>query len=103
MFKEFLGFLVAAGLCHHKVNHIILIVFMQFLSENGCSASNIANYIAGIRCQCIICDIDTTPYRHEQIQLFSKALKINRDLNPGSASLIDIQMLTDIIAVSNSL
>ena len=78
----------------------ILIMFMQFLSENRCSASNITNYMAGIGSQCIIYYIDTTPFRHEQIQLFFKALKINRPLNPRSTGLIDMQMLTDIIAVS---
>ena len=81
MFKEFLGFLVATGLCHHKVNHSILIMFMPYLSENGLFVSNIANYITGIKSQCIIYDIDISPFKHEQIQLFSKALKINRPLS----------------------
>ena len=44
-------------------------MFMQFLSENGSSASNIDNYMAGIRSQYIIYDIDTTPFRHDQIQV----------------------------------
>ena len=34
---------------------------------------NIANYMAGIRAQFIIHNLDTTPFRHEQIPLFSKA------------------------------
>ena len=53
---------------------------MQFLSENGLTAANIANYMAGIRAQFVIYNLDTTPFRHEQIQLFSKALKLDRPL-----------------------
>ena len=48
MFREFLGFLVAAGLCHHNVDLLVLIMFMQYISENGLSVANIANYMAGI-------------------------------------------------------
>ena len=74
MFKEFLGLLMATLLCHHKVDHFILIMFMQYLSENGCSASNIANYMARVRSQCIMYDIDTSPFRYEQIQLFYRSI-----------------------------
>ena len=82
MFADFLGFLVATGMCHHQVNHLLLIMFMQFLSENGLPGASISNYMTGIRAKCIIYDIDTTPFRHEQIQLFSKALIIDRPLQP---------------------
>ena len=68
MFTDFMALPVATGLCRHHVNHLVLIMFMQFLSENGLSAANITNYMAGIKSQCIIYDIDTSPFRHEQIQ-----------------------------------
>ena len=103
MSKDFLGFLVAAGLCQHEVDHLVLIMFMQYLSENGFSVANIANYMAEIRSQHIIHDIDTSPFRHDQIQFFSTALKNNRPLNPRSTTLIDIKMLNDIISVSKDL
>ena len=65
MFTDFLGFLVATDLYHHHVNKKLLIMFMQYLSENGLSAANIANSMAGIRTQCIINEIDATPFAHE--------------------------------------
>ena len=97
MFSDFLGFLVATGLCHHQVNHSLLLMFMQFLSENGLTAANIANYMAGIRAQFIIYNLDTNPFRHEQIQLFSKALKLDRPLQPKSTNIISTDLLQQIL------
>ena len=103
MFVDFLGFLVAAGTCHHKVNHLILIMFMQFLSENGLKPTNIANYMAAIRTKCILYDIPTTPFRHEQIQLFSKALKLDRPLQPQNSHIITTDLLHSILLVTQTL
>ena len=103
MFADFPGFMVATGICHHQVNHSILIMFMQFLSENGLTAANIANYMAGIRAQCIIYDIDTTPFKHEQIQLFAEALKLDRPLQPKHSNIISSEILTNILLVAQTL
>ena len=102
MFSDFLGFLVATGLCHHQVNHSVLLNFMQFLSEYGSTAPNMANYMAGIRAQFIIHNLDTTPFRHEQIQLFSKALKLDRPLQPKSTNIISTDLLKDILLLTQT-
>ena len=91
---------MAAGLCHHQVNHSVLLMFMQFLSETGHTAPNIANYMAGIRAQFIIHNLDTTPFRHEQIHLFSKALKLDRPLQPKSTTIISTDLLKDILLLT---
>ena len=65
MFRDFLGFLVAAGLSHLQVSHQTLLMFMEFLTTNGLSQSNIANYMAGIRAQCIIYGLQTAPFQHK--------------------------------------
>ena len=103
MFTDFLGFLVATGLCHHQVNHSVLLMFMQFLSETGHTAANIANYMAGIRAQFIIHNLDTTPFRHEQILLFSKALKLDRPLQPKSTAIISTDLLKQILLLTQKL
>ena len=103
MFADFLGFLVAAGTCHHKVNHLTLIMFMQFLSENGLKSTNIANYMAAIRTKYILYDIATAPFRHEQIQLFSKALKLDRPLQPKNSQSITTELLHNILLLTQTL
>ena len=100
MFTDFLGFLMATGLCHHQVSHSVLLMFMQFLSETGHTAPNIANYMTGIRAQFIIHNLDTIPFRHEQIQLFSKALKLDRPLQPKSTAIISTDLLKDILLLT---
>ena len=72
-------------------------------TENGLTAADIANYMPGIRAKCIIYDIDTTPFRHEQIQLFSKALKIDRPPQPKNTNIISIDQLNSILLVTQNL
>ena len=49
MFRDFLAFLLSAGLHFSQVTTIILLAFMEFLHKNGLSQTNISNYMAGIR------------------------------------------------------
>ena len=103
MFREFLGFLVAAGFHLGQVNHFVLLAFMEYLVLNQISPANISNYLAGIRAQCIVFNRDTAAFQHQQIQHFLKSLKINRPLHPKLHKHIDIQLLTSILQVADTL
>ena len=103
MFRDFLGFLVAAGFHLGQVNHVMLLAFMEYLVLNQISPANISNYLAGIRAQCIVFNLDTVAFQHQQIQYFLKSLKINRPLQPKLHKHIDIQLLTSIVQVADSL
>ena len=103
MFREFLGFLVAAGFHLGQVNHIVLLASMEYLVLNQITSANIYNYLAGIRAQCIVFNLDTAFFQHQQIQYFLKSLKINRPLQPKLHKHIDIQLLTSIIQVAGTL
>ena len=61
MFRDFLRFLVAAGLCHLQVSHPILLIFIEFMAQNGFLQSNIDNHMAGIRSQFIVYGLNKTP------------------------------------------
>ena len=67
MFRDFLGFLVAAGISLQQVTHQVLLAFMQFLLDNQCSHSNITNYLTGIRALFVVHGCNTTPFRHQSI------------------------------------
>ena len=103
MFREFLGFLVAAGFHLGQVNHIVLLAFMEYLVLNWITPANISNYLAGIRAQFIVFNLDTVAFQHQQIQYFLKSLKINRPLQPKLHKHIDIQLLTSILQVAGTL
>ena len=86
-----------------RVNHIVLLAFMEYLVLNQISPANISNYLAGIRAQFIVFNLDTTYFQHQQIQYFLRSLKINRPLQPKIHKHIDIQLLTDIIHITDTL
>ena len=103
MFKEFLGFLAAAGFHLTKVNHLVLLDFMEYIVQNKISPSGISNYLAGIRAQCIVFDLDTSYFQHQQIQYFFKSLKIKRPSQSRIHKTIDIQLITNLIHITNTL
>ena len=80
MFKEFLAFLVAAGLSLTQVNSPIILAFLEYLAENGLNSDNIVNYLTALRAMFITYSISTKPLRDEKIQLFIKALKLTNHL-----------------------
>ena len=104
MFRDFLDFLVAAGFQLGQVNHIVLLAFMEYLVLNQISPANISNYLAAIRAQCIVFNLNTACFQHQQIQYFLKSLKINRPLPPKIHKHIDTtQLLTSIIRITETL
>ena len=103
MFKDFMGFLVAAGMSIYQVTHHVILAFMQFLLDNDCSHSNIANYLTGIRAFFVVYGCDTHSFRHEQIQLFQKFITLNVQFQPKSNTIITIQQLYSIISVCDTL
>ena len=103
MLSKFLGFLVAAGFQLGQVNHIVLLAFMEYLVLNQVSPAGISKYLAGIRAQCIVFDLDTSYFQHHQIQYFLRSLKINRPLQPRIHTNIDIHLLTNLIHMTDTL
>ena len=97
MFKEFLAFLVAAGLSLTQVNTFTILAFLEYLAENGLNSDNIANYLAALRVMFITYSISTKPLRNQKIQLFIKALKINKPFTPINPTIITDDMLGKIL------
>ena len=102
MFKDFIVFLVAAGLPIFQVNHFYLLAFMEYLYQNKFSPANIHNYLAGIRAQLIVHNLDTSPFQHQQIQYFHKTIKINRPFQPKTHTYIDIDLLTSLVSLCDA-
>ena len=75
---------MVAGLPPSEVDIQFLLSFMEFLSQNGHSKSNIANYMAAVRTLHIVHGLPTQPFRDEIIHLYLKALKITAPFAPLS-------------------
>ena len=76
---------------------------MEYLLLNGLSPSNISNHLAAIRAFFIVNGLNTIPLRHDQIAMYHKSIKLNIPFTPKQTSLIDIQLLTNLIQASKSL
>ena len=100
MFQDFLGFLVASGLSLGQVNIYILLAFLQYLHSNALTATNICNYLAGIRAFFILHGLPTDIFQDHRIQMFVKSLKINRPLMIKSNPVFSTDMLTHIVLQS---
>ena len=99
-FRDFLAFLVVAGLWLPQVSTIDILAYMEYLHGNGMSPSNITNYVTGIRALYILYGPDTQPFRDQRIPLFIKALQINRPLKPTIVLSLDVELLQHIVDVS---
>ena len=88
MFRDFLSFLVVAGLSVYQVTVVTLLAFMESLVEQEFSVSNIVNYMAGIRSYFIIYGLNTSPFRDERLHLFQKSLKYTRKFVPKTTTII---------------
>ena len=103
MFRDFLAFLLSAGLHFSQVTTIILLAFMEFLHKNGLSQTNISNYMAGIRAMYILHGIDTSPFKDDRLSLFIKSLKINAPFTPKINSMVSIELLQKILITCEQL
>ena len=103
MWKDFLSFQVAAGLPDYQVNTEILLSFMEFLHLNNISTDHIANYIAALRAFHIVSALQTDSFQDKRIPLFLKALKMQTPLRIPVRSHVDVELLSSIIALCDSL
>ena len=103
MFKDFLLFLIPAELSLSQLDTLQLLFFMEFLCQNGLSPSNIANYLAAIRANFIICGLPIHFMQDDRIHLFLIAIKINRPLALENQSVFSDSMLQNIIEACSHL
>ena len=108
MFSDYLAFLVVSGLLPDQVDIHILLAFLEYLYQNNLTVSNIANHLTAIRALSVIYDLPTECFKHQKLQMFIKSknyqgLKINRPLTLKSQSVLDENMLNQIITIYHQL
>ena len=88
MFRDFLGFLMAAGLSVYQVTTLTLLALMEFLVQQDFAVSNIVNYTASIRFYFIIHGLDITLFRDDSLNLFQRSLKYKRKFAPRTTFVV---------------
>ena len=103
MFLDFLAFLVVAGLALPQVDIATLLTFMEYLQTNQTKVLTITNYISVLRSSFIRYGLPVTPFEDHKISMFVKALKINRPLSVEITPVFSVDVLLNIINISETL
>ena len=70
MYRDFLLFLVSAGLSPLHVNSLHLLMFLEYLHGNSISASNIENYFSAIKTVTAKYGLPVSHFSDQRIQMF---------------------------------
>ena len=89
MFKDFLGFVVAAELAVAQVNTLTLLAFLEYSHIHQFKHSSMVNYVTAIRIMLLVHGQSTQYSRNKRMLLFFKAIKINRPFHPKVVPLLD--------------
>ena len=103
MFKDFLAFLYLLAASVRQISVNTVLSFMEYLVQAGCSACNVTNYVTALRSISNIFGCDTAVFRDNRIQLFIKAITINRPLDPVLYLPTDELVLSRIIIACEEL
>ena len=103
MFNLFLGFCVFLSIYLYDLTAGVIMAFMEFLVANGASYSSLTNHISAVEALLGLHDIHTHIFAKPKVKLFLRSLQINRSLAVSQTSIIDIQMIQDIVKICDSM
>ena len=96
-FRVFMAFCVYASRSVHAISIEFLLAFLEFLTFNKVSASNISNYISAIKTVLGNHGVNCAAFLDPRVKVFTRALMRSRPLNPHIKAVIDVEMLTRIV------
>ena len=88
---------MAAGLSISQVNASHILMFLEYLHKNSISAANIENYLSAVKTLTAKYGLSVAYFSDQRIQMFIKALKINRPLHLVTSASIDEHTLQKIL------
>ena len=96
MNKDFLSFLASLGLPLHQVNSSTLLCYMEYVIQNGYSNINIANNMAAVKSKSLVYGQNIFHFS-DKGSLFLKSIGNNAQRSPPVKSLIDVEVLSNIL------
>ena len=102
-FRIFLAYccFIQVQLC--QLTPVVLLSFLEFLTENGISHSAIANYISAVKASLSMYNVSTLPFYDQRIAYFQKSLVLHKPFPANIKKIINIPLLTNIVAVCNTM
>ena len=92
-FRLFLSFCVFLNIQLHHISPLILLSFLEFLTENNTSHSNIANHISAIKACCTIYNLPLSPFQDPRIKYYLKAMALHKAFKVKLKKIVDLHTL----------
>ena len=91
LFRTFVAFCVFVKLSLKNVNEKNVISFLEYLAQQNISVHMLANYVAAIKANFIIYNLDKTCLSDPKIKYFLKSVRINRPLAVPRKNIMSVK------------
>ena len=96
LFRTFVAFCLFMHIKLVQIDINNILCFLELLCKNSVSAYMISNYLAAIRASFILYGLNDAALYHQRINLFIRAIKINRPLRPVKRNIMDVPTLKQL-------
>ena len=102
-FRLFLAFCSFIQVQLSQLTPVVLLSFLEFLTHNGMSSLAIANHLSAVKTSLSMYGISVLPFLDPRIKYFQKSLTLNRQFLVKIKKIIDIDTLTNIVSVCDTM
>ena len=102
-FRLFLAYCCFIQIQLHQLSPVILLSFLEFLTENGVSNSAIANHISAVKTSLNVYGISTLAFYDSRIKLFQRSLALNKKFTVKIKKIIDVNLLNKIVDICDTM
>ena len=87
----------------HQLTPVILLSFLEFLTENGVSNSAIANHISAVKTSLTMHGVSTLAFHDQTIKLFQKSLALKKKITAKVKKIINVNLLKNIVDICDTM
>ena len=102
-FRLFLAYCCFIQVQVHQLTPLILLSFLEFLKYNGMSHSGIANHLSAVKTSLTMYGVSVFPFLNPRIKHFQRSLSLNKQFTGKIRKIIDINTLTDIVCICDTM
>ena len=103
MFKLFISFCICVNVNLSAISASVILAFLEFLVQNQISHSSIPNYVSSVRSMMSFYGLNNSAFDHFQVKMFLRSTKINRPLLLSTTAIINIPLLSRIVAACDTM
>ena len=97
MFRLFLAFCSFIHCTLSKISPIIILAYLEFLTENNLSHASIVNHLSALQASFALYNINLSPFQDPRIKYYQKALALHKPFKVTLKKIVDVHTLNLII------